>query len=379
MPVRLPHMKIAGIKRNMYALFPYLFFFSNLLRLMAGYTGIYLAVLTAIGIFGFVKLLTLPAPTGRFLFCVVTVFLCVGTLLNVLVTDNISIRDVFQGAMLLGVTGLMLLYPPSKKQAGFCFYVVAMIFAYHWMSGTHPSHVLSSSCNYISVILLLFISLYYFDMDAGSVGFAGFLPAVLCFLLSIWGRGRSGILASGILLIGLIFLKLTSVNKKSKRLLLLVAFLLMGAMAYLLINENAFNSLSWMLGSFQTEGFEDSARLLLWHEYFTTTFSSLKNLIFGTSLRDMPLIVRFNSNPHNSFIYLHITYGLIGTAVYFVFFFRSVIFYIRKRRYTSLLVLMVLSLRAFTDKFVFLQYGMPVMMYLVLAPFVCKRRETRKY
>lgn len=378
MVVKIPQRRKVSSRGNVYAMLPYLFFFANLLRIMRGQTGIYLAVLTVVGIFGFMKLFMQHETKGRLLFCVVTVLMCAGTLMNALVTNNISIRDVFQGMLLLGVTVWLLLYPPSKKQAMLCFYVVALIFAYHWLIGTHPSHVLSSSCNYISVILLLFISLYYADIDVGSMNGFAFLPAVACFFLSVWGRGRSGILASGVLLIGLIFLKLTAVNKKTKRVLLAVVFLLVGAIAYLLIDDNAFNSLSWMLGSFQTEGFEDSARILLWYEYLAATFGSLRNFLFGTSLQDMPLIVQFNSNPHNSFIYLQIAYGLTGTVTFFVFFVRSIIFYIKQHKYTSLLVLLTLSLRAFTDKFVFLQYGMPVMMYLVLMPFVYRRKGTYK-
>ena len=142
--------------------------------------------------------------------------------------------------------------------------------------------------------------------------------------------------------------------------------------ALVTINTDIIGRFSWIFGSFTTEGFTDTARGALWTEYIQVTFSSMKNLVFGTALSDLYLIPLYNSNPHNSFIYLHMTAGIGPIIILFILLLKSIRYYLRNKKYTTLLCLVVFCLRAFTDKFVFLQYGTPVFVYLAFMPCMYK-------
>ncbi len=360
------------------ALLPFLVLFANLARMIAQNNIIYFGSITIVGVIGFFLLLDKSRISGKPLFLSLTALFCATAAINVFLVKNVELTNVAQEAALMGVTALMLLYKPTRLQAWASYWIVAVIFLSYYLRGYHPSRVLSSSSNYISVILILFIVLYYQALEGCDVTLLRLAPAVTCFLFSVWGRGRGGILSSAILLVGLLLIRITTASKRGRRLLFVAILLIIAATAVIIAGTYSLSRFSWLLGSYQTEGLLDVSRAGMWKEYIQTTFDSAYNVVFGTSFSQMPLISRFSSNPHNSFIYLHLTHGILPTVILLVLLVRSLVTYMKKKEYMSALALFVLCVRAFTDKFIFMQYGMPVMMYLILAPWVGSEQRFRE-
>lgn len=372
------------------AALPIAFYAANLFRMMSDYSIPYMIVMFLAGGAGFLVLLYNQIKCRNMILVILTTAIFVlFAVINMLLVGNADIGSIATEVMMFGITYLLLFCKPSIPTSAVFFVVVASVIACFWTADVNPNIILSSSTNYLSVILILTVSLLYIALERDQKHkqintLWQIMPAIACFALSVWAGGRSGILACGILMVGVfglyllfgnrprmfyVWLKRSLRRKELKGILLcaVLAFCVLLMLVLITLNADFFLS---KLGKFGTRGFDNSARESIWGAYFSACFSSVKNIMLGARRASIPLVVEFNSNLHNSFLHLHAEHGLLVFSLFFVLMLYAGIYYLKKRMFVHLLLIFVIFVRGFFDKFIFMQYGMPIMMYLVLYPLV---------
>ena len=247
-----------------------------------------------------------------------------------------------------------------------------LVFLAAYFRGSYAFTVLTSSGNYVSVILILASAYYYFCVQNSDHGFniKDILPALLSFMLAIWARGRGGILASALLLLLILFYYIRNYAKKNTRRFSVVIFSIIIVVTVLLLqNINLLNTFM-SLGKWQYRGLDNAARELIWGSYFNNLKENPLYVIFGAPLNDIHIIYSYGNNTHNSFLQLHATNGLITFILFCILLIRSFIFYLKNNKELNVIAIIAIVVRGMTDKFIFGQYGMPIMLYLVLWPYI---------
>jgi hypothetical protein len=177
-------------------------------------------------------------------------------------------------------------------------------------------------------------------------------PAIIALVISIWGLGRSGIISSIVLLVGLIFIKMRS--KKVFLLSMIIIFIIAykyqdaildNLMNYPLIGKTIeANVQKWREGT-------ANPRFTFWANYYENL--DISRLLFGVNVIEDPWIegAKNDFNYHNSFINLHIQTGVMGLITMVIILFSLF------KYYRTNIVFFILAasyiLRASTDLFIF--------------------------
>lgn len=353
---------------------PGIFFLANLIRMLMISSVPYFVSLYAAGIIGI--LMVLFSRKYR-LDKIVLFFLFYGITLvfNWMIVGNISFNDLAVNGFLIGITFIMLIHQWTYRHGSFIFYVSAAIMAYE-MNASAVRRILVSSTNYISILMILAAAFYYasIELDGRKMRLIDILPAAICFSISIWARGRGGILSTAILLtLMLVIYMQTLVDKRARRAVLF--FIVLLAIVALLIIQDVNILDSFMsLGKWDTRGADNSERILIWGDYISKVQESFVFFLFGAPLKDIPVIYSAGENCHNSFLQLHAYNGIFMFFTFLVLLIRSLIFYWKNRRFVSLAMLATIVIRGMSDKFIFGQYGMPIMLFFVLYPIIAKQQ-----
>lgn len=287
------------------------------------------------------------------------------------VNHNLELMDIVNSIFLIGITRIMLLYKWKETEGAIAFFLAAVAILLKVMRSSSGNILSISSNNYISILLILMLALYYipFEWNRKQLAISNLIPAIVAFGLSVVAAGRGGILATGVLLAGLVMI-MTFAKTKNRWIRLATALFAFVVLCLLILFENRLILDSLPLGNFKEEGMESSIRLRMWQQYFDTMMSSPLYIIFGAPVSRIDLLMEFNGNMHNSFIYLHAIAGILPFIFFFVSFINAIKWYLGNKHYIALLLMLVVVLRGMTDKFIFAQYGMPIMVYLVMAPYV---------
>lgn len=272
----------------------------------------------------------------------------------------------------------MLRYQFSYTQGVVSYYITAATFLWYYINGINTHFVLTSSGNYISVLLIIFASLYYIALHNSGrrMKIWDIIPAILNFFLSIWARGRGGITATFAMLILISFIFVSGLEKKKARRILWIAFIVTISLVILALTDFSLFNWFFSLGKWGYKGIENDARTIIWGSYFDKMRENVLYFVLGPPLRDIPIIAGYGGNCHNSFLQLHAYNGIIMIILFMVLLIHSALYYIRGKQWIMISILITFCVRAFTDKFVFGQYGMPIMMYLVLNPYISRRIKT---
>ena len=346
---------------------PILFFWANLFRMLSGSSLAYLVLLILSGAVGLWVTLKHADRYGDLLFFY-GIYM-VSLVLSLLVTGNTDRNDVITSLCLLGMTSLMLFRRWSFRAGAVGCYVSLLAIAFAFMTRTR-THIFSSSNNYVSIMLLLSAAFYYIPLEEEyhRTRLIDLVPAGICFLVSVWASGRGGILAAGILLGLMMVCYLRSVTGKNPRRIVALCLLVLAALVFLLVSNTSVSRWFFSLGKWQRKGANTDDRMEIWGSYLSEAFGSLSYFLFGAPLRDIPVVHLVGDNCHNSFLQLHAFNGIGMFLLYMVMLVWSFGYYIRRKQYIIVSILATLVIRAMTDKFVFGQYGMPVMLFFVLWP-----------
>ena len=357
---------------SVYAILPLLFYLANLYRMTEHSSLPYRVSINVIGILGVVEFI-LARKQNVIVVLTLYIYFITGVM-NFLAIGNVSLTDVVADILLFGITLVMLRYHFTYIQGALAYYIIAATFLWFYRNGINTHYVLTSSGNYISVLLIISASLYYIALHNSGrrMKIWDVFPALLNFFLSVWARGRGGISATFVMLIliGLVFLNGME-RKMARRIILSISVVVI---ALVIVSHTNFSVVNWFfsLGKWGYKGIENAARFVIWRSYYDKMGESLTYFVFGAPLRDIPIIAGYGGNCHNSFLQLHAYNGIFMILLLMILLILSAVHYIRRRQWIMLSVLLVFCIRAFTDKFVFGQYGMPVMMYLVLYPYTAR-------
>lgn len=355
------------IARGIAAL-PILFFLVNLYRMRSGSIMLYMGILIISGGFGLLTALLNRSRMASFLlFSGVYLFTLA---LNLVFIKNVDAGSFVTSALLLALTPLTLRRRWTKQWGAAGFYLSAAIIILALMTRT-KTRIFSGSNNFISVVMILAAVIYYLPMTAGreKLRIRDLAPAFVCFFVSVWAAGRGGILSTAFLVVLILFVFMKQfIGRDPKRLALLIIFLGL-ILAGLLLLSDALLSWFMSLGKLRTRGLNGGDREVIWTAYFDKMLENPLYLLLGSPLREVEPAHVLGDNTHNSFLQFHAYNGILPLLLFLAALVVSVVRNLKKRDYLMLSLIAVVVLRAMTDKFIFSQYGMPFMLYLVFSSF----------
>jgi hypothetical protein len=264
----------------------------------------------------------------------------------------------------VGIAHLLVTLPISYRLICSIFYFVSFYFSLFIALGVDANFALAfgdaaqSSRNGVSVIMINLCALVYMVGERQSRK-AALSPAILTFLICTWTYGRSGIIVSALILAGVFIRDITW-----KRVAL--AGLILGTTS-LFVDFEALELFSYFE---RLQNLGDSDRQNFMKVYLS--YIDVETFLFGFYLRATELF-NDNTNPHNSFIYLHSLTGVYGfflLALTTTAIFRSIL----KNWFYTLLLVAVL-LRAATDSVLFFDFYDFIPYALITLALTCKKKQ----
>lgn len=357
---------------------PGLFYLANLIRMMMITTTPYFITLYGVGVLG----VLMAFFSRKYKLDNILAFILLYGLtlvINWITIGNITFSDIMVNVLLVGITLVMLINRWTYWEGIIIFYATALAVLYALNTRT-VLRIFGSSNNYISVVLILAVSFYYIavENDGRKIKLYDLLPALICFFLSVLAEGRGGILSTAVLVALMLFLYMRTVaNKRARRSIIIILILFLVGVVLLIRNVDLLDTFM-SLGKFGTRGANNSDRAIIWGSYFAKMRESIGYILVGAPLRDISIISLHGGNCHNSFLQLHAYNGLLMFIVFIVMLVRAFIYYWKNQQFVKVAVLAVLVLRGMTDKFIFGQYGMPIMLFFVLYPLIARKQETNE-
>ncbi len=343
-----------------------IFYIYNALVYLTGWpeiTRIFLAII--IGFIGYLYCFSILYNDIR-----VSIFIALMLVMGLygkIYNKNISAGNLVATISYIGMGLIMLRYKMNYKITRAMFYGLAIFFLYKIFIRVPSNEVLHHvSRNYISVLMLINISLLYISAIDNNKRIA-MTPAILCFIISIWAVGRGGIITSGLLLTGILFIKFfLKGNKQNKKILIIVSGLFLIIFIKIAID---LDFLSKYFVAFQTKGME-TPRFFMYKEYLIAVKQKFLNFMLGAPLEETKTFVIYSGNFHNSFIQMHAYFGFLPFIVIVFFIFHSILFSIRTQNYVFVILIFILIVRAFTDRLFFSGYAEPLLYYYCFYPLV---------
>ncbi len=299
--------------------------------------------------------------------------LLLGFLLNVLVND----RELFLGVAtrILSNIGIAL-FLLRRPLAGFVlpftyllFGFVVAYFTYYFYNGIDPNAIfLTASRNTVSWLLIFYSAIIYIVTDKARSEIP-VLPAVMTVIFSVMSYGRSGIISSFILLIGILLLTFYE-NRKNSKFYILLTFL--GILFMFFLSNvgdigNTIYDISHYFHRLETKGLSDSdGREYIWNTYISQM--NMTRFLFGTNPEYDSSVISFNSNYHNSFIAFHASFGI--ASIIFMFLMLWDLVKLLNRNNLILLILITFIFRAFTDSGLFFESTDFLIYYITVYPFI---------
>lgn len=220
----------------------------------------------------------------------------------------------------------------------------------------------NSSRNAISHWSLLFAIIVY--IAYGIQKRYSLVPAVLTFLICLTS-GRSGVLASMVLLGGVILINLR--NKRYNKIAIIrgmIVFFLITVFAFVGSPGNKFLMIvKQRLVSMKEKKLTEDSRVQIIIEYGKEIAGNICNLVFGVDRNRFifPSAMGKTSNFHNSFLFLHSNYGILGFLCVVGLLIICVKKSINNRNYMLALGVFVICIRSFFDWVSFFSIYDPIM------------------
>lgn len=354
--------------QTLVSVIPIVFFWANLVRMMNFSSAPYLLMLFISGIAGLMVTLLCFRKHGMLILFYGVYLLTL--VMNMILIRNNDINSLLTNLCLLGMASLMLFRRWSYRAGLIGCYVSFMLVIFAFATRTQ-TRVFGSSNNYVSVIMLLASALYYIPVEEhyGRIRLADLIPAVISFIVSVWATGRGGILSAGVLLVLMSINYLRQLTGKRPKRIAAVCIVLAAALIIMLLTNNNPGRWFMSLGKWQSRGTYSDDRAAIWSAYLTRATGSLEYFLFGAPLSDIPIVHEIGDNCHNSFLQLHALNGIGMLILYVCLLVSAMIRFVRNRQYIIASIFFSLTVRALTDKFIFGQYGMPLMLLFIFMPY----------
>ncbi len=217
--------------------------------------------------------------------------------------------------------------------------------------GSKVSVYVGSTNNYVSIHLLAPGILYYSLLDARGKKIP-IIPAFVIWMLSLLAGGRGGLLASTILLLGVILRRyLADETARRDRILLglLLALIMIPVLVILVWSVFMSGSDIYVINRFLDKGMNGGGRIDCWIEYIQAMFSSAKNFLFGVNTGTLWWGRHYNGNLHNSFLFVHAYMGIFGFGTFLFLIGRACLRAVRNGKGVYLCCILTLCFRGLTD------------------------------
>lgn len=247
----------------------------------------------------------------------------------------------------MGVALLILRSYVHSWACYFIFYLLTLFFFKQIITGVEADDAVSVvSHNGISMIILIACITLYLIQNLNNKKIS-LLPSILTLIICIWGTGRSGILASLVLLLGLLIVKFNV----RKRVIFFIGLpfaivyiffetLILYAVQVPFLTQAATNYLVRANG-------EPEARIDIWNNYFHNI--NFSKLFFGVNpkIDPWPEGQTLAYNYHNTFINLHSQTGIVGILTILIL----IISFTKLLKFNNIVAILLLTLiiRWFTD------------------------------
>jgi len=217
--------------------------------------------------------------------------------------------------------------------------LTTLVFFYYFSLSIPPSQWATHSQNHISVVII-FISIFYYLNKINQKEYTlSYVPALIACLVSLFSFGRSGIISSLVILLGLIYHKsVVSFSFKNIFYSSVLIFSIILVVNYYSIYFNL------AINRFYTEGLESYSRIYIIY-YWLNEIKHLPSLFFGVDL--LPLMTYEDLSSHNSYLSIHSRFGLSILVIIL-----SIINIIRdgvKNNIFIVFILIAILIRSFTD------------------------------
>lgn len=254
-----------------------------------------------------------------------------------------------------------------------CYSTALVIAGIILKKGLSPSgnFFVESSVNYISVFLMLSLCVYYARADLYNKRYS-LIPAGVSLVLSFVAGGRGGFLSIAILFFPLFLIKFYEKKRGLKEKTIMTIFLLMMIIivAYpLFLKILSSDSNYALIENFKNKAnLKNSYRYFCWQEYVDSCKNNWEYLLFGAKLEGLKWVDTLYGNLHNSFLFTHAYYGILGFAFVIIQSLKSGLFSIRNKKWVYMFSLLSFEVRSFTDHVFAANRITPIFLALLLAP-----------
>lgn len=353
--------EINGIKYKYFLqfiipIFYLLIFFKNYIgeqnkEVQLVFTGLYIFI----GVI--LTIILVPRVQRNSLIAIVIYSLIILSLITSIFSENYRIEDNILIFTYFGIALIPFFVTLNYTIYKVFAYSIILFFLVQIINGVNSNNIFDVSRNFISVSLLWGVGFHIISCFQNN-RIPSILIIILSLAVSIWATGRGGIIAFSLLLVFMPFLIKT--NKFYK--FMVIGFII-GLSIYTFYN--LYDLLfEFGLGRFEDMQFE-SERSTINNDYLNCIFISISNLMVGANIMDIPSIIEVDGNPHNSFIRLHVYYGLFGFVLLFSLLTFTTIKLFFKKNYLYLLLLIVLLVRSAVDSIAFHGPFDPLIYFLI--------------
>ncbi len=136
------------------------------------------------------------------------------------------------------------------------------------------------------------------------------LLSIICFVVSVLGVGRAGIVSAGMILLGCLFevlFKKSDYGNWKKWIIILFVVIIV---YWIIVNPDILATIFPRFFNRHRTIFEEQRAGLILD--YINHITNTRDILFGVNLRECSYIQLYNNNPHNSFISIHAYYGLFG-------------------------------------------------------------------
>ena len=273
-------------------------------------------------------------------------------LISILYNGNASIENLLWIGSYLGVSLCVFEFGISNFSSIIICYGIELFFVYKAIV-TGPSEILAdtvlqtASNNNISTICLYASSIYYIAHVINNEKVFSYIPTILVLFVSMYYANRGGMIAAGVLLLGLFINNIRQEGLSWKNLIVLLPAIII-IVYFFYKNFSVFGAA--LAQKLERDGGE-SSRTVIWSEYIRGCFDDFFHFLFGVpaNLREYPTYFYYKGNAHNAFLILHSKFGLIPFVLVIKYIISCGLFLIKKGNYVLCLVLLSIVIRSMLD------------------------------
>lgn len=227
----------------------------------------------------------------------------------------------------------------------FYLYLASFYLLLQYVKGVHPSDIIIWSENIVNFIVLsLTIAVYlsrYLKKKKIIIH-----PAMIGLIVGFWSTGRSGIIAT-LLLLFIVMIYKYSTKQKYIMMLFFGCILLFFTQPVIKKLVSLGNNIATRGGT--REGLSNNIRIEIWRDYLNSI--DIKSFLFGFNTNNQHIFYGFR-DLHNSFLDGHYQFGIFMVLIYLLLIVACVKLILSKEYYPVLLLIIFL-LRGTTDTVIF--------------------------